>query len=188
MAVIPEAITNPKPTPSHLLLRVSLLSLGAFFALSIVAPFVNAAHFSASIQRALEASLGRRVSFEKVYYRLLPVPGFSLENVTIGEDPRYGLEPFSYMDGLEARLRIDKLLLGQIRFASLRFIDPTLNMVKRDDGDWNVVEFVGRLTRAARPALEPHSRHSGFERPLGFQTRHPQDHVLHHRCRYFDLP
>jgi AsmA protein len=146
MAVIPEAITHPKPTSSHLLLRVSLLSLGAFLALSAVAPFVNAAHFSASIQRALEASLGRPVSFEKVYYRLLPVPGFSLENVTIGEDPRYGLEPFSYMDGLEARLRIDKLLTGQIRFASLRLIDPTLNVVKRDDGAWNVVEFVERIT------------------------------------------
>jgi AsmA protein len=146
MAVIPEEITTPKPTPSHLLLRVSLLSLVAFLALSVVAPFVNAAHFSESIQRALEASLGRHVSFDKVYYRLLPVPGFSLENVTIGEDPRYGLEPFSYMDGLEARLRIDKLLLGQIRFASLRLIDPTLNMVKRDDGAWNVVEFVERMT------------------------------------------
>jgi hypothetical protein len=146
MAVIPQEITNPKPTPSHVILRASVVFLMTFLALSIVAPFVNAAHFSASVQRALEASLGRRVSFEKVYYRLLPVPGFSLENVTIHEDPRYGLEPFSYMDGLEARLRIDKLLLGQIRFASLRLIDPKLNLVKRDDGAWNVVEFVSRMS------------------------------------------
>ncbi len=146
MAVIPEEITNPKPTSSRLVLRASLLSLVAFLALSAAAPFVNAARFSASVQRALEVSLGRPVTFEKVYYRLLPVPGFSLENVTIGEDPRWGLEPFSYMDGLEARLRIDKLLLGQIRFASLRLIDPKLNMVKRDDGAWNVVEFVERMS------------------------------------------
>ncbi len=146
MAVIPEELTNPKPTPSHVILRASFVLLMTFLALSVLAPFVNAAHFSASIQRALEASLGRRVSFEKVYYRLLPVPGFSLENVTIAEDPRWGLEPFSYMDGLEARLRIDKLLLGQIRFASLRLIDPKLNMVKRDDGAWNIVDFVSRMS------------------------------------------
>ena len=146
MAVISEEITNHTPTASRIALRTLLFCLVAFLVLSIVAPFVNAAHFSAKIQRALEASLGRAVSFEKVYYRLLPVPGFSLENVTIGEDARYGLEPFSYMDGLEARLRIDKLLVGQIRFASLRLINPSLNIVKRDDGTWNIVEFVGRMS------------------------------------------
>jgi hypothetical protein len=146
MAVISEEITSSKPTTARMIRRMSLLCLAMFLALSIIAPFVNAAHFSAKIQRALEASLGRKVSFERVYYRLLPVPGFSLENVTIGEDARYGLEPFSYMDGLEARLRIDKLLVGQIRFASLRLIDPSLNIVKRNDGAWNVVEFVERIS------------------------------------------
>ena len=114
--------------------------------LSAVAPFINATRFSASIKGALEESLGRQVKFDKVYYRVLPVPGFSLEDVTIAEDPRYGLEPFSYMTGLEARLRIDKLLTGRIRFASLRLIDPSLNIVKREDGTWNVVEFVERMS------------------------------------------
>ena len=127
-------------------LRIGLSCLVLFFVISIIAPFVNAAFFSARVQRALEESLGRSVSFEKVYYRVLPVPGFSLERVVISEDARYGLEPFSNMDGLEARLRIDKLLAGKIRFASLRLIDPSLNIVKRDDGAWNVVEFVQRMS------------------------------------------
>jgi len=118
----------------------------AFIALSVIAPFVNAERFSAGVKQALEDSLGRQVSFEKVYYRILPVPGFSLENVIIFEDPRYGLEPFSSMNGLEARLRIDKLLAGQIRFASLRLLDPSLNLVERADGAWNVVEFVQRMS------------------------------------------
>jgi hypothetical protein len=133
--------------------RIALCCLATFLAISIVAPFVNAAFFSAKVQRALEESLGHRVSFEKVYYRVLPVPGFSLEKVTIGEDPRFGLEPFSYMDGLEARLRIDRLLLGQIRFASLRLVDPSLNIVKRDDGAWNVVDFLERMSAPRRAPL-----------------------------------
>ena len=57
------------------------------------------------------------------------------------------------MDSLEARLRIDKLLVGQIRFASLRLVDPSLNMVKRADGNWNVVEFVQRITAPRRMPL-----------------------------------
>jgi AsmA protein len=153
MTAISEATTSSKTTRTRVLKFVVLPCVVALAGLSIIAPFVNAALFSASVQQALEDSLGRSVSFEKVYYRLLPVPGFSLENVIIGEDPRYGLEPFSSMSGLEAQLRIDKLLVGQIRFASLRLIDPALTLVKRDDGSWNVVEFVQRMTAPRRMPL-----------------------------------
>ncbi len=148
MTAIPEPIPTPVPLRSHRrnLILIAVFCSLAFIALSIAAPFINAAHFSASIKQALEDSLGRTVTFEKVYYRILPVPGFSLEKVTIGEDPTYGLEPFASRCGLEARLRIDKLLTGQIRFASLRLTDPSLNLVKRDDGSWNVVEFVQRMS------------------------------------------
>ncbi len=143
---ISEATPPPTTSRRRILALLVLFGLLAFIVISIAAPFVNAARFSASIKQALESSLGRRVSFDKVYYRVLPVPGFSLENVTIGEDPTFGLEPFASRSGLEARLRIDKLLTGQIRFASLRLTDPSLNIVKRDDGAWNVVEFVQRIT------------------------------------------
>ena len=113
--------------------------------LSIVAPFVTLPT-SAPIFNALSKPLGRRVSFEKVYYRLLPVPGFSLENVTIAENPRLGSRALFIHGRPRSPLRIDKLLLGQIRFASLRLIDPKLNMVKRDDGAWNIVDFVSRMS------------------------------------------
>ncbi|MGC2658900.1 MAG: AsmA family protein, partial [Bryobacteraceae bacterium] len=83
---------------------------------------------------------------DKAAFSLFAGPGFSLENVTIYEDPRYGLEPFAYVETLEARVRLDKLLLGKVQFASLRLEEPSLNLVKRSDGTWNVVELVGRLS------------------------------------------
>jgi AsmA protein len=150
---ISEATPPPTTSRRRTLTLLVLFGLLAFLAVSIAAPFINAARFSDSIKQALESSLGRRVTFDKVYYRVLPVPGFSLENVTIGEDPSFGLEPFASRSGLEARLRIDKLLTGQIRFASLRLTDPSLNLVKRDDGAWNVVEFVQRMTAPRRLPL-----------------------------------
>jgi AsmA family len=119
----------------------------------VVAPFVNAARFSGSIRGALEDSLGREIDFEKVYFSVFPLPGFSLEQVTIQEDPNYGLEPFAYAAGLQARLRIDRLLLGQIRFSSLHLTDPQLNLVKRSDGTWNVVDLIGRLSAPSRMPL-----------------------------------
>ncbi len=112
----------------------------------IIAPFLNAARFSGRIKEALEASLGRKVDFDKAYFTVFSGPGFSLENVTIAEDPRYGIEPFGYVPTLQARVRLDKLLGGEIRFTSLRLVGPSLNLVKSSDGTWNVVQLVQRLS------------------------------------------
>lgn len=117
------------------------------------APFINAARFSGPIQQALESSLGRRVQFDAVHFTLFAGPGFSLENVTIGEDPRYGLEPFAHVPTLQARVRFDKLIFGHMRFVSLRLVDPSLNFVKRGDGAWNVVDLVERLGTPRRAPL-----------------------------------
>lgn len=146
MIAISEATPTQEKSRSRVLTYILLSGILAFVAVSALAPFVNAARFSASIKQSLEESLGRRVTFGKVFYRALPVPGFSVEDVTIDEDPAFGMEPFASRCGLEARLRIDKLLTGQIRFASLTLTDPSLNLVKRDDGSWNVVELVQRLS------------------------------------------
>ncbi len=124
-----------------------------FVVLGVAAPFINAARFSAPIQRALESSLGRKVQFSAVHFTLFSGPGFSLENVTISEDPRYGLEPFAYVPTLQAGIRFDKLLFGRVRFSSLRLVDPSLNLVKRGDGAWNVVELVERLSAPRRAPL-----------------------------------
>ncbi len=107
---------------------------------------MNAARFSGRVRAALESSLGRTVQFSAVHFTLFSGPGFSLENVTISEDPRYGLEPFAYVPTMQVRLRLDKLLLGKIRPSGLRLVDPSLNLVKREDGTWNIVELIDRLS------------------------------------------
>lgn len=119
---------------------VAVLFLGS------IAPFINAARFSGRIERALEGSLGRKVSFEAAHFTLFTGPGFSLDNVSIQEDPKYGLEPFAHVPQLDVQLRIDKLLLGRIVVSSLRLRQPSLNLVQANNGTWNVVELVDRLT------------------------------------------
>ncbi len=148
---IPE-ITG-KPPVRSILLRLAITSLSFLLIIGLVAPFINAARFGGRIRGALEESLGREIDFEKVYFSVFPLPGFSLENVTIQEDPSYGLEPFAYAGGLEARLRMDRLLVGQIRFSSLHLTDPSLNLVKRNDGTWNVVDLIGRISAPSRMPL-----------------------------------
>ena len=145
-------IKRPKISVARLLLAL-LGAIATVLTLGLVAPFINAAHFSAPIQRALEASLGRPVQFSAVHFNLFSGPGFSLEDVIIGEDPRYGLEPFAHVPTLQARVRFDKLLFGRMQISSLRLLDPSLNLVKRADGTWNVVELVSRLSAPRRAPL-----------------------------------
>jgi AsmA protein len=135
------------------LVRVAVAGLLAILVLGIAAPFINGARFSGRVRTALESSLGRTVQFSAVHFTLFSGPGFSLENVIISEDPRYGLEPFAYVPTLQVRLRLDKLLFGQIRLSSLRLVGPSLNLVKRGDETWNVVELVNRLSAPRRSPL-----------------------------------
>ncbi len=127
--------------------------MSAVVVVGAIAPFINAARYSQSIQAALETSLGRKVHFDKVYFTLFSGPGFSLEGVTIGEDPEYGIEPFAYVPTLQARLRLDKLLFGEVRFTGLRLVDPTLNLVRLGDGSWNIQPLMQRLTAPRRAPL-----------------------------------
>ncbi len=129
------------------------MGLGVIALAGVIAPFVDGSRFSAQIQRTLQTTLGRTVEFESVRFTFFSGPGFSLRNVTISEDPRYGLEPFAFVPTLQAHVRLDKLLWGQIQFSSLRLVEPSLNLVKRSDETWNVVELVERLSAPRKMPL-----------------------------------
>jgi AsmA family len=154
---------------SRRMLRFGFVTAFVLLIVGLIAPFIDTAHYSGRIREALEASLARKVDFRKVHFALFSGPGFSVDAVTIHEDPRYGIEPFAYVPTLQARLRIDKLLVGRIQFSSLRLVEPSLNLVKRNDGTWNIVELVERLRPPRRvslnlfPALEISSGRIDFK-------------------------
>jgi len=133
--------------------RPALLAIFAVLLLGSVAPLIEIGGLHATIQHALEAFLGRKVDLGKVYLTLFSGPGLSVKDVVIHEDPRYGLEPFAYVPTLAARVRLDKLLFGQLRFSSLRLEDATVNLAKKNDQTWNVVELVERLSGPRRTPL-----------------------------------
>jgi hypothetical protein len=129
------------------LLRYSLFAFAAILLLGVVAPYIGVGSYGSQIQTALESALGRRVQMGKVRYTLFAGPGFSIDDVIIAEDPRYGIEPCAYVTTVQARVRLDKLLLGKMQISALRLVEPTLNLVKRNDGTWNVVDLIQRLSR-----------------------------------------
>ena len=93
--------------------------------------------FRPKITRALERGLGRRVEVGKVHFNVFTGPGFTVDDVTIHEDPRAGIEPFAYVGRLEARVQLLSLFRRRLDFSNLRLVAASINLVKTDAGPWN---------------------------------------------------
>ena len=58
------------------------------------------------------------VDIGSVHIRLLPRPGFDLENLVVYDDPAFGAEPMLRASEVTADLRLISLLRGRLEIAS----------------------------------------------------------------------
>lgn len=119
-------------------------------ALAILAPYIPAAFLRGRAESALARSLNRPVNIGDIRFTFFPAgpvpgPGFALENVTIHEDSRVGIEPFAYMPELGASVRIRSLFAGRLEFSGLNLGEASLNLVKTDEGGWNFQYLLASL-------------------------------------------
>jgi AsmA protein len=66
------------------------------------------------------------------------VPGLTLENLVVSEDPAFGYEPTIRANTVEVTLRPASLWRRQVEFSSIRFVEPSLNLVRNAQGQWNL--------------------------------------------------
>jgi hypothetical protein len=118
-----------------------LWTMTALVVLAVVVPYLPADILRPSIERAMQRGLGRRVTIGGLRLTLLPgpipQPGVTLDEVTIDEDPRAGIEPLAHVTSLGASVRVLSLFQRKLEFSSLNLSDATINMVKTDAGPWN---------------------------------------------------
>jgi hypothetical protein len=131
----------------------------------LVPPYFHAGRYRRLLEAGLESKLGRPVELGRVHFRLLPHPGFSIDQVTVKEDPRFGSEPFARMDGLECDLRWRSLWESRLDCARIQLDHPTLNIVRNTQGQWNLRSLFLRSNAVARiRSLGPATRSpEGFE-------------------------
>jgi hypothetical protein len=139
--------------------------------LAVLAPFVPANGFRAPLQEALERALGRKVEIGEVHYRIIPSTGLTAQEVTIHDDPGFGLEPLAYVDDLQVRLSWINLLHGRIGFRGVRLIDASVNLARNESGGWNfqklLGDWAGSATRSRQaPALELRNARINFRNSM----------------------
>ena len=145
--------------------RLIWIAIALVIVAGAAAPYMNGDMFRPAIERALERGLGRHVQVGEVHFNLFTGPGFTIDDVTIDEDPRAGIEPFAYVGELDARVRVLGLLSRHLEFSSLVLgSDTSINVVK--DGRGSVEFPVSAEQRAGdqrADAVDPDARRArGF--------------------------
>ena len=139
---------------------VVTLGLVLLLALFLIRPGAN--RLRARIVNSISLALGRQVEVAAVNFRLLPQPGFDLENFVIHDDPAFGAEPMLHAQEVTASLRITSLLRGRLEIARLNLTEPSLNLVRNAEGHWNLENLV---ERAAKIPVAPTSKAKTEKRP-----------------------
>jgi hypothetical protein len=130
--------------------------------LLLTPPLLNVNRLRRRIAESISASLGRPVHLDNVTLHLLPVPGFTLQNLVVSEDPAFGAEPIIRANTVDVTLRTSSLWRRHVEFSSITFEQPSLNLVRNRAGEWNVQSLLMHAaavttapTAQRRPGPEP---------------------------------
>jgi len=140
--------------------RVVAAAVVILVVLFLVRPGVSRlkARITNSISRAVE----RPAEIGSVHLRFLPQPGFDLENLVIYEDPAFGAEPMLRAPEVTAVVRLTSLVRGRLDISRLELTEPSLNLVRREDGRWN---WEALLEHTERTPLAPTAKSKSEARP-----------------------
>lgn len=119
-------------------LVIAACVLLALVVLALLPPLVNVNRFQRRIASSISRSVGRPVHLDSVSMTLLPLPGFTLENFVVSEDPQFGSEPVMRADEVKATLRVSSLWRGKLEFSTISLTAPSVNLVRNAAGRWNL--------------------------------------------------
>lgn len=139
-------------------LRIIITALVLLLVTAWVVPsFFNAERYRPLLKSALEKALHRRITFGRIALHLFPQPGFTVDNVVVGEAPAFGLEPFARVQSIDCELLWRSLWHSGLEFGTLQLEHPSINLVRNAAGEWNIENLLLN-SGIARP---PHARASG---------------------------
>ena len=129
-------------------------------------PKISADRYREPILRGLESALGRKVEIGRVMFRLLLFPGFTVEDVRIGEDPAIGIEPVAYVSTLRAVPRLTALFGGPLAFSSVDLEDTSVNLTRTESQQavrWNVSSLMRPSLLQTFPSIHMHGGRVNFK-------------------------
>jgi hypothetical protein len=120
------------------------LWLGAIVIISQigVSSLVHTHRVHTYLVRHLERAFGRTVEVSHFSALILPSPTLYAEQITVGEDAAFGNEYFLRAEHLSASLRWSGFFAGHFEFGTLSLSRPSLNLVRSQEGRWNLERWL----------------------------------------------
>ena len=146
-----------------------VLLLGGI-AVWFIPSYFSAERYRRRLEAGIERALHRRVTFGEVSVRLLPRPGFVIENAVIEEDPAFGSEPFARVDRIECDLRWQTLVGSRLEFSHFRLQHPNINLVRKAGEGWNVERLLLQSSAPSGAEGVASSSFQGTTGPLDFEV------------------
>ncbi len=140
--------------------RVWIGAVTLLIALFLIRP--GAGGFKSRVARSIGLAVGRQVEIGGMHLRLLPQPGFDLEDFVVHDDVAYSPEPMLRAQEVTAALRLTSLLRGHVEISRLNLNEPSVNLVRNAEGRWNIEDLV---QRTARIAVAPTAKGRSEKRP-----------------------
>jgi AsmA-like C-terminal region len=103
----------------------------------------------------LESVFGRSVEVGRYDFSLWGGPALQAQSVTFSDDPRFGYEYFLRAESLTVRLRWQSLFRGHLQLGTISLVNPSVNLVRNANGDWNVAEWLPKPNGAASSGPSP---------------------------------
>jgi hypothetical protein len=119
-------------------LWLALAAVVFLLALIFVPPYISLNNYKARVTQSVAAALGRPVRLSEIELRLLPRPGFLLTDLTVQEEPAYGVEPVLHANEVMASIRLSSLWQGKLQISRISVDEASLNLVHMPNGDWNL--------------------------------------------------
>ncbi|MBS1815360.1 MAG: AsmA family protein [Acidobacteria bacterium] len=126
---------------------IALCVLLALVLLALLPPLINVNRFSRKIASSISGAIGRPVHLDRVTMHVLPLPGLTLENFVVSEDPHFGAEPVIRANEVNATLRWSSLWRGKLEISTISLSEPSVNIVRAPDGRWNIENILMQASR-----------------------------------------
>jgi hypothetical protein len=164
---VADAVTIPTQTaeaeaPPRSWLRWPAYAIAFVFAVWLAGVLITFLIHHTRLQRKLthrlESVFGRPVEVGNYDFSLWSGPTLVAESVTFSDDPRFGHEYFLRAESVKVRLHWQSLFRGHMDLGTVTFERPSLNLVRDAAGNWNVAEWLPRITNdsaASSASAEP---------------------------------
>src|SRR3954453_7083396 len=107
-------------------------------------PTINVNRYKTTVADSLTRALGREVTIQQIKLQTFPQPGLLLNGVVVADDPSISAEPMLRAEEVLATIRFTSLWRGRLEISNLKLRYPSLNLVRANDGRWNIESLLER--------------------------------------------